>query len=507
MMKNDNVREVKNHVVLFGSLCIIIGILINKFTIAALFTTDGEITSRFILFFIILVQIVFIGTGLYLVIKKPHFSLTIPDRITSPLGIIGIGFSVLLSPPLFRLLFAMSDLLPGEKIWLWIFTLALFLFSIFLIYHKGSIGKGIIALFMSGLLLIFLELAIRLVIVVIFSGSKPVIAKLANDTYPEFSVYKPHFLLHYLHNPDYTLINSGSAKRVIKIDYGSGETKPFNSHGFIGPEISSEKPETTVRIICMGGSTTAKGYPKLMEDFLKKVNPDTIVDYEVLNFGVSSFTTAHSAVNFILNVIDLNPDYVVLHHAWNDYLVRNAADFKNDYSHALKPFQIPPIYDKYPIRVSVIYRMMKNMISSKPSWAYLLPAIMKRDYSELKASAKKMQWSNLDELKPYRRNLEAIIDLAIARNIKIVLVTMPHSTDPEVKEAYIAPHIDQCNDIMREINEKYSGKIVFFDMDKLMTGKMDSVFNDLGHVNEFGINFKAERIGQVILNDRASINK
>ena len=448
-----------------------------------------------------MIQLFFIGTGLYYIIRRPHVSLTIPDRITSPLGMIGIGFSVLLSPPVFGMLFAMSDLLPGEKIWLWIFTLAIFLLSIFFIYHKRTIGNGIIALFLSCLLLIFLELAVRLVIIVIFSGQKPFIAKLANDTYPDFSVYKPHFLLHYLHNPDYTLVESKSAKRVIKIDYGAGEKRPFNSHGFIGPEVSYEKPENTVRIICMGGSTTAKGYHKLMEDFLKKVNPNTSPDYEVMNFGVSSFTTAHSAVNFILNVIDFNPDYVVLHHAWNDYLVRNAADFKNDYSHALKPFQIPPIYDKYAIRVSVIYRLVKNIIGSKPSWAYLLPAIMKRDYSELKASAKKMQWSNLDELKPYRRNLEAIIDLAIARNIKIVLVTMPHSTDPEVKEAYIAPHIDQCNEIMRDIDRKYLGKIVFFDMDSLMTGKMDSVFTDLGHMNAFGINFKAEQIGGVILDD------
>ena len=113
-MKNDNLSQVKNHAVILGSLFIFIGILINKFTISVLFTTDGQITSGFIRIFIAMIQLFFIGTGLYYIIRRPHVSLTIPDRITSPLGMIGIGFSVLLSPPVFGMLFAMSDLLPGE---------------------------------------------------------------------------------------------------------------------------------------------------------------------------------------------------------------------------------------------------------------------------------------------------------------------------------------------------------------------------------------------------------
>ena len=104
-------------------------------------------------------------------------------------------------------------------------------------------------------------------------------------------------------------------------------------------------------------------------------------------------------------------------------------------------------------------------------------------------------------MKPYRRNIETIIDLAIRRNIKPVLTTQPHTVNEKLAHYYIYPHVDQCNAIARELRGVYGDAVIFVDLDSMMTGKMDEVFLDLGHMNDTGISFKAEQIGGAILQD------
>ena len=95
-----------------------------------------------------------------------------------------------------------------------------------------------------------------------------------------------------------------------------------NSLGHLGDEFSSKKKKT--RILCLGASTTANNisdgkkdytYPKLLEEYLNKKLGKKV---EVFNCGIGGWTSVDIFINFVLNLIQLKPDYVILYHGYND---------------------------------------------------------------------------------------------------------------------------------------------------------------------------------------------
>lgn len=475
-----------------GAILIFLGIVFNKYVLENTIVRDAQINSQTSILLILAAQIVLVALGLFLLIRKPNIRITITKDSAFVIGSIGIVISILLMPPIFSVTLAMSDLLTNEITGLWVFFGLCFMLSLFTLFYRGKGRNEITSLYFGVLMLILIELSARFFVVAFAPGLKPRLARLGNRTYMEFSSSRGHPFFQYTNNPKY--VPSSDVSRAVGV--------PINSYGFIGPEYTYEKPSNVIRIACLGGSTTAKGYPKMMEDHLNDWNDDGVHRFEVMNFGIGGYTTAHSAVNFILNVVDFAPDYVVIHHAWNERAVRNyEKGFRSDYSHALKYFHEPVIFDRYPIRVSIVYRYLKDALSFEPPWIFIETAIFKRTPQEMVAAAKKYSWKNLDELKPYRRNIKTIMDFANLRGIKPVLTTQPHTTNPQADHFYIAQHIDQCNAILRDLRVEYADRILFCDVDSLITGKMDEEFLDVGHLSPKGDSYKAEQIGRVIFED------
>jgi hypothetical protein len=272
----------------------------------------------------------------------------------------------------------------------------------------------------------------------------------------------------------------------------------FNNFGFAHTgEFAYDKPDGTLRIATLGGSTTANTYPAMMGEMISR-RTGNAPSVEILNFGLPYWTTAHSLVNFVLNVVDFEPDYIVIHHAWNDSKYQELVDgYRSDYSHMLRPFEGSPfIIDRYLVRASALYRYIKFRLAP-PDWAYLDNAVS-RDIAQGGAS------KGSDNFRRYRRNIESMVEVATARGIRPVLTTMPHTLDPTKPAGQTmlrAEQIDQANSIMREIAAAYSERVIFVDLDELMTGKVEEVFVDLAHVTEDGRRLKAEAIGAAILED------
>lgn len=391
-------------------------------------------------------------------------------------GIVAILFSF---PPVFKIVFATDFLLDQEYNKLWIFTGILIVMVCLLKYKKG-VGEKWFLFFLSLLLLIGLEFIARTCIN-LFAGenAKAEINKMAYWSYPEYQAYTGHPFLQY----------KGSSNTI---------NNKINNFGFKDDDFTIEKPKNTIRIAALGGSTTESGYPQLMETYLNDHKRNNNVQFEVYNFGISGWTTAHSMSNFMLNVVDFKPDYVIIHHGWNDAIVRNTDPkfFRNDYSHILTTFKPPIAYDKYIVRVSALYRYLKWSLYGRPSWGALdLAMTSKSDPNTVTANFK-----NLEELKPFQRNIQHIINHAQLHNIKVILSTQPHTTNKETPLFFSALHIDQTNEIIKKISKKDS-LLLFLDLDRQMTGKMDSVFLDLGHMNNKGMSYKAAQFGQVILED------
>jgi lysophospholipase L1-like esterase len=100
----------------------------------------------------------------------------------------------------------------------------------------------------------------------------------------------------------------------------------INSLGFRTREFSPRKPPGTVRVVCVGGSTTVAGrtneetYPALLERKLRERHPD--LSLEVLNLGISGTISDYWQVRRD-GLFAFEPDVVVEYRAVNDIFWRH----------------------------------------------------------------------------------------------------------------------------------------------------------------------------------------
>ena len=95
----------------------------------------------------------------------------------------------------------------------------------------------------------------------------------------------------------------------------------INALGFRGPEFTIAKPAGVRRVLCVGGSTTFWGYrdgltyPAMLS---RRLNANGASPIEVLNLGVSGYTSAMNAERFHREYRGFSPDVVVLYEGVND---------------------------------------------------------------------------------------------------------------------------------------------------------------------------------------------
>ena len=408
--------------------------------------------------------------------------------------------SLLIAPPIFERFFAMLYLFQGERVILWIASVLLMSISLYGFFGRLRPTWVSFVLF-NLLLLISVELGARSAVKLFFPNKEVSLARRAAWTYDELRKLTGHPFLQFngissttsnqMLGWYFSNFNSRQLEGVDSFKASTGNLDIFNNFGFLGRDFAYAKPPGVIRIGALGASTTADGYPAMLEEYLNARVAAQSNRFEVMNFGHGFYTSAHVLVNFVLNVIDFAPDYIVIHQAANDEHARaSEAEFRGDYSHYLKVFQPPRIWDRYILRVSVPYRALKFYLNPNPEWMFVEAA------SQIRRKEPQRPL-NAPELGVFRRNIETIIDVASARQIKVVLTTMPHSTD----ERYTHVHyIDQFNEVLRSIAANHD-RLLFVDLDKLMTGKENHLFLDPVHVNDTGKRMKAEYLGKRIIDD------
>src|SRR5438067_7306231 len=412
----------------------------------------------------------------------------------------GLVISLLIAPPIFERFFAMLYLFQGERVILWIASVLLMSISLYGFFGRLRRTWVYFGLF-NLVLLISVELGARSAVKLFFPNQEVNLARRANWTYDELRRTVGHPFLQFNGLPSttgnqvlgwyFSNLNSSTADQRLTARAFSGNLSTFNNLGFVGRDFAYAKPPGVIRIAALGASTTADGYPAMLEEYLNARVAAQSNRFEVMNFGQGFWTSAHVLVNFVLNVIDFAPDYIIIHQAANDQHARaSEAEFRGDYSHYLKVFQPPRIIDKYILRVSVPYRALKFYLNPNPEWMFVEAASqIHRKEPERPLNAR--------ELGVFRRNIETIIDVASARQIKVVLTTMPHATDERYSPL---SGIDQFNEVLRSIAANHD-RLLFVDLDKLMTGKVNHLFRDAVHVNDNGNRMKAEYLGQRVNDD------
>lgn len=261
-----------------------------------------------------------------------------------------------------------------------------------------------------------------------------------------------------------------------------------NSLGFVGEELVREKEPGVIRIACLGASTTQGGnlfgrrgsYPFLLEQILTREG----YSVEVMNFGVSNWTSAESLVNYVLNVQDYSPDIVIIHHGVNDVPPRLYPNYRSDFSHYRVPYQA--------LELSWIERTLL-------SWSRLYLALRMPKYEKLDITAHTVLSGVQVRSLPapgteygFRRNVATIGELAVLRKAKVAIMTMPFSRTSNWKPFHlgIEEHNEICRELCRERGYALIDLATLVDEHRELAEKQ---FRDLVHVKAKG-NFVKARL-------------
>jgi hypothetical protein len=256
---------------------------------------------------------------------------------------------------------------------------------------------------------------------------------------------EPHPYLPYVYKKNFKGPKSSRLKYPLCTDYYSAELKSNNIRFYDGSngdrEVVIPKPKGLIRIICMGSSTTGNyisennknySYPIELEKELKKKYKKNI---EVNNCAMGGYNSAELIVQFILNIIDTKPDYLIITPGFTDIKSYFTPNYDSDYSHSRK--NLAEIY----------WRILVQSKIPKPPLQYIdfiinewFPEFNMRN-NVLDAVSK----GGLDvKIKPekgleiFRRNLKIIVDLCKTNDIELVLCTYCMYLYDEIKNDQIS---------------------------------------------------------------------
>ncbi|MBL8863511.1 MAG: SGNH/GDSL hydrolase family protein [Planctomycetes bacterium] len=210
-----------------------------------------------------------------------------------------------------------------------------------------------------------------------------------------------------------------------------------NSLGFRGKETSWEKPPGTYRIVTTGGSSVygqsessdAAVWSQRLEDMLQAARPGTRI--EVVNLGVSGWSSHEMLVNLALRGLDLSPDLVIVYEAINDMrcaLYTPGGPVQRDNTHWRQAWPIDrPSRLEQALSASRTYLVLRRWATDYAAERVDLGFFAIRNY--------KVDFAGLD---PYlhapapqpalgfantRRNLRGIVTLARSRGAEVLFAT------------------------------------------------------------------------------------
>ncbi len=122
-----------------------------------------------------------------------------------------------------------------------------------------------------------------------------------------------------------------------------------NSYGWRGPEVPLDKPDDTVRIVCLGASTTLNraatvSYPELLQAWLNRwaQREGIAARFEVINAGRDGIGADAIAAIAETEVMPLEPDYLVYYEGANDLQPSSVVTFDDPIEGPAPPEQLPP---------------------------------------------------------------------------------------------------------------------------------------------------------------------
>ena len=295
-----------------------------------------------------------------------------------------------------------------------------------------------------------------------------------------------------------------------------GFTFDSDGHPYEEPEgaISFSKRPGTLRVLTLGGSTTAgpEAWPFHLGELLREHTDQSV---EILNFGTGGWTSAESMVAFTTLGQSYQPDIVVLHHAVNDLVPLRRAGFRPDYSHYRKPIALERdelgnlkvkndlsyFFDATFTRMSWLYSWTRLKVSGSESTMYTL-----HNLSEVEPQEGPFDESVNAEV--FQRNIKTVGLLVNAYGGRMVLATMPYRKSLQSDDPSQAQDMDQARETGQGIdrqNQRVESLAASQDWDVVRlhdlmeSDRLDFLYTDQVHVTQPGERLKACYIADQIL--------
>lgn len=317
---------------------------------------------------------------------------------------------------------------------------------------------------------------------------------------------KPHPYIPYVNKPNFKIRGNINTNYPLNRGKFTHSELTTNNMGFAnGPngdrDVSINKPEHLYRINCLGASTTGNyisegnknySYPLELEKLLNELCSRKV---EVNNFGLGGYNSADILVRFILEIVETNPDMIIIYHAHNDISSYLTPNFKYDYSHS--KINLGENYWKFEIGEKIPFLPFQFINYILEKW---FPIGVRNSLLDFISKGK----INLDidpkkGLQVYRRNLEYIIEVCKKRNIEIALSTYAHFLHSDIKDSKLHRKLREIifkeNEIMRDLSKLHELTIV--DNANLIPSE-EKYFLDSLHFTPEGMKLLAMNIAKSI---------
>jgi len=257
----------------------------------------------------------------------------------------------------------------------------------------------------------------------------------------------------------------------------------INGDGLLGDQFS-DKSENAIKVLAIGGSTSFYGN---YMNAVKKLYAKRLAKKQKVYFsssGTPGYLSYQSLILFKRNLIQLNPNIIIIYHGINDLLpLRVRGVDVNDFNDCMARYTSlignsinyrDNLFDR-----SALYTLMYNQI------LYIKRFFITKWYDEM----------DLKKLRSFENNIEDLIDTAKLHGMTVIVLTFANSKVNENRkspwgiESVAAKGIALNNAVLFKLAAKH--KVTFVDAAGYLSGKKE-YFIDFCHFSEKGVNKFAE---------------
>lgn len=289
----------------------------------------------------------------------------------------------------------------------------------------------------------------------------------------------------------------------LKITYDSKNPRKFsiNRWGFRSPDYNPIKPKETLRIFCLGGSSTFDPYVSDEETWSslvgKKLNSETKRKIECINAGRYGYATSEIIGLFYHRVLRHQPDMIIIYSTYNDATRKYSPYYGADDSPQLYGNTRLSFWNKHSALFAAADFHMRHLWN----WKYYSKLMPNNSYSK-EPPPEHVEFLQ-DEVKTilynadlYERNIRTIINIAKNNHIKVLLSTQISDTDKQT-ELVLSLYNSKLRKIARE------EKVILLDLAsyKVEDIRKDSILESYVHLTKKGCEFLSDKMVKKIMGD------